>query len=107
MNYKAPRLSEVVVAEGRTVRVCAETASRDFTAAVVPGTYALVYTDSNYRPVRDGQEPYYVYADVLIDTPDRVESSVEFGGVRVASQKVAGKRIAHTLSWYAYQTPKV
>lgn len=99
----APRYSTVTVPADAKVRISAQTASRDFTAAVVPGTYAVEYTDVNYRPVADAERAYYVIARVEIDTPTRTQSSAEFGGVALAWEDIAGERQPHTMVWYSYE----
>lgn len=98
-----PQATRIIVPAGAQTRISAATASRDFTADIVPGEYAIEYTDSCYNPVREGERPYYVLARVEIDTPDRTESTVEFGGVALASARIEGKRQPHILTWYAYQ----
>jgi hypothetical protein len=96
----------VTYVEGDTVRICEQTASRDYTAKIVPGTYPVRYTTVNYHPFREGvgeSRPYYACIDVEIDTPDRSQSSVEFGGVALAFEDIKGIRKAHTIVRYAYQ----
>lgn len=99
----APRPTTVTVAEGTTIRIYEQTASRDYTANVVPGTYPLSYTDSRYNTIHDDARPYYVLAKLLIDTPDRRESSAEFGGVALAHRDVQGERTTHIKTWYNYE----
>lgn len=99
-------VTEVTYAEGAEVRICEQTASRDYTAKIVPGTYPVRYTTVNYHPFREGtgeRRPYYACIDVEIDTPDRTQSSVEFGGVALAHESIKGARKAHTIVRYAYQ----
>jgi hypothetical protein len=98
-----PRFSKVVFAEGRTTRISAETASRDFTAKVVPGEYALEYLNSHHAPLRDGQFPYYVRARVQIECPERVQSTAELGGVCLSAKVVPATTEEHTMRWYAHE----
>ena len=102
-NADAARYTTAHIPADYPVHVSAETASRDYTATAVPGDYPVQYTDVQYRPVRDGERPYYVTIRVLIDTPTRRESTVEFGGVALASREVQGERIGHTIVRYAYE----
>jgi hypothetical protein len=100
--------TEVTYAEGAEIRICEQTASRDYTAKIVPGTYPVRYTTVSYHPFREGADQYaprpeYACIDVEIDTPTRSQSSVEFGGVALAFEHIAGTRKAHTIVRYAYQ----
>lgn len=104
MTNNTDRPTTVTFPAGYKIRVYEQTASRDYTATIVPGTYPLEYTNIHYRPTDD--QPYYVIARVQIDTPTRNESTVEFGGVALASREVQGARIAHTKVWYNYEVTK-
>lgn len=98
--------TEVTYGPDAEIRIYEQTASRDYTAMIVPGTYPVQYTDVNYFPFVEGQgesRPYYARIEVLIDTPDRTQSSVEFGGVALAWENVKGERRTHTITMYAYQ----
>lgn len=93
----------VTIADGMEVRVSAQTASRDYTARAVGGTYPIEYTTvSGYR-VPEGDRPYYARVRIEIVSPERSESTVEFGGRPLAFHTVPESRDSHTLSWYAYE----
>jgi hypothetical protein len=99
-------ITEVTYTEGAEVRIYEQTASRDYDAKIVPGTYPVRYTTVNYAPFVAGRGerlPYFACIDVEIDTPTRSQSSVEFGGVALASEVVKGVRKAHTIVKYAYE----
>jgi hypothetical protein len=93
----------VTIAEGYEVRVMAQTASRDYTAKVVAGTYPIEYTTIRGYAVPEGDRPYYARVRVQIESPERRESSVEFGGVTLATQVVPASVDNHTIQWYGYQ----
>lgn len=98
--------AEATFTEGDEIRICEQTASRDYTAKIVPGTYPVRYTTVGYHPFREGvgeRRPYYACIDVEIDTPTRTQSSVEFGGVALASETIQGARKPYTIVRYAYQ----
>lgn len=95
--------THVVIGEGVTKRVSAQTASRDYTVEVVPGKYPIRYTDVNYWTLRDGARPYYAIATVDAIAPTRSESSVEWGGVALASHVVQGGEERSSFQWYAYE----
>ena len=95
----------VTYQDGATIRIYEATASRDYDAKIVPGTYPVRYATVNYHPFREGEgeaRPYWARIDVEIITPDRVQSSVEWGGVALATEKIKGERRAHTITRYAY-----
>jgi hypothetical protein len=99
-------VTEVVYGEGSEVRIYEQTASRDHNATIVPGAYAVRYTTVSYSSFVEGRgerRPYYACIDVMIDTQDRTQSSVEFGGVALAHESVKGARKPHTIVRYAYE----
>lgn len=104
MTHTADALpTTVTVPAGYEIRVTAQTASRDYTAAAVPGTYPIEYTTVNYHPVPEGDRPYYALVRLPIVSPERVESAVEYGGVTLSTRTVAETTHEHTLVVYAYE----
>src|SRR5919112_127471 len=93
----------VTVPANYAVRIFAQTASRDYTAPAVPGTYAIEYTTVNYHPVPAGERPYYARVRVAVVSPERVESAAEFGGVCYATRTVEAETHEHVINMYAYE----
>ena len=91
------------VPAGHEIRVYASTASRDYTAKAVGGTYPIEYTGIDYSPVREGERPYYARVRVQIVSPERIESAAEFGGVCYATRTVEEETHEHVINMYAYE----
>lgn len=91
------------VPAGHEIRIYAATASRDYTATAVGGTYPIEYTTSNYRPVPEGERPYYALVRLPIVSPERTESTVEYGGISLANRKVEAETHPHVVVMYAYE----
>lgn len=73
------------VREGDTATVSAQTASRDYTVTLTPGTYPLTVT------VNPEGSLQALHAKIPARSETRSESSVEWGGVALASRTVAGR----------------
>lgn len=95
--------TSVTVPAGHEIWISAETASRSYTAHAVGGTYPIEYTTVNYHPVREGERPYYALVRLPVVSPERIQSSAEFGGVCYATEQVAESTHEHSLVTYAYE----
>ena len=73
-----------IVGEGVTARVSAQTASRDYTVTLTPGTYPLS------AQVSPEGHLTALWAAIPAVSETRTESSVEWGGVALAHRTVAG-----------------
>lgn len=93
--------TSVTIAAGYKVMVTAQTASRDYGAQVVPGTYPIRWTSLQGYEVPP-EDAYYASIRVKINSPERTESTAEFAGVAIASRKVDASIDDHTLQLYAY-----
>lgn len=93
----------VTIAEGYTVRVSAQTASRDYTAKVIPGTYPISYTTIQGYPVPAGEKPYYARIAVQIESPERRETTVEFAGNKLAWDTIPASTGPYTIIRYGYE----
>jgi hypothetical protein len=102
MTATAALPTSVTVPAGHPVHISAETASRDYTAAAVGGTYPIEYTTVNYHPVRDGERPYYALVRIPVVSPERSQPSVILGGVALSSETIAESTHQHTLVIYEY-----
>jgi hypothetical protein len=91
------------VPAGHPVHISAQTASRDYTAHAVGGTYPVEYTTVNYHPVPDGERPYYALVRLPVVSPQRSQPSVIVGGVAMASETIAESTHDHILVMYAYE----
>lgn len=96
-------MSTITITEPRVVRITEQTASRDHNAVLLPGTYDLKV---KYQSVPFGQTPTvidYVHASIPARTQQRRESSVEFGGVALATRVVEAQIEQYTLMIRGYE----
>lgn len=95
----------VTIGEGYTTRISAQTASRDYTADVVPGEYPIRFTDINYRDVAP-EDSYYALVPVVIVSPERRESTVEVAGVAYGWCVQPETVEDYTMIWYSYEVKR-